>query len=70
MRLAEREAPHRNAVALYILVLQSSLGEQSIMLYAGYDRVQPELEYLVLKGSVSQDFRPPVFFMIRTHLGP
>ena len=23
-----------------------------------------------LKGSVSRDFRPPVFFMIRTHLGP
>ena len=23
-----------------------------------------------LKGSVSQDFRPPVFFMIQTHLGP
>ena len=22
------------------------------------------------KGSVSQDFQPPVFFMIRTHLGP
>ena len=22
------------------------------------------------KGSVSRDFRPPVFFMIRTHLGP
>ena len=24
----------------------------------------------VLKGSVSQDFRTPVFFMIRTPLGP
>ena len=24
----------------------------------------------VVKGSVSRDFRPPVFFMIRTHLGP
>ena len=23
-----------------------------------------------LKGSVSRDFRPPVFFMIQTHLGP
>ena len=23
-----------------------------------------------LKGSVSQDFRPLVFFMIQTHLGP
>ena len=23
-----------------------------------------------IKGSVSRDFRPPVFFMIRTHLGP
>ena len=22
------------------------------------------------KGSVSRDFRPPFFFMIRTHLGP
>ena len=22
------------------------------------------------KGSVSRDFRPPVFFMMRTHLGP
>ena len=25
---------------------------------------------LVFKGSVSQDFRPPVFSLIRTHLGP
>ena len=24
----------------------------------------------MFKGSVSQDFRPPVFLMIRTHLGP
>ena len=24
----------------------------------------------MFKGSVSRDFRPPVFFMIRTHLGP
>ena len=24
----------------------------------------------LLKGSVSRNFRPPVFFMIRTHLGP
>ena len=23
-----------------------------------------------VKGSVSRDSRPPVFFMIRTHLGP
>ena len=22
------------------------------------------------KGSASRDFRPPVFFMVRTHLGP
>ena len=25
---------------------------------------------LSFKGSVSRDFRPPVFFMIQTHLGP
>ena len=25
---------------------------------------------LFVKGSVSRDFRPPVFFMTRTHLGP
>ena len=24
----------------------------------------------IFKGSVSRDFRPPVFFMIQTHLGP
>ena len=24
----------------------------------------------LLKGSVSRNFQPPVFFMIRTHLGP
>ena len=26
--------------------------------------------YGSIKGSVSRGFRPPVFFMIRTHLGP
>ena len=24
----------------------------------------------LIKGSVSRDFRPPVFFMNQTHLGP
>ena len=28
------------------------------------------LKFYYFKGSVSRDFRLPVFFMIRTHLGP
>ena len=28
------------------------------------------IRFVLLKGSVSRDFRPPVFFMIRNHLGP
>ena len=28
-----------------------------------------DLDLVVFKGRVSRDFRPPVFFMIRTYLG-
>ena len=35
-----------------------------------FQRLEVKMGWLYLKGSVSRDFRPQVFFMIRTHLGP
>ena len=44
----------------------------TVRVHNSYYNVNDFLNFftMMFKGSMSRDFRPPVLFMIRTHLGP